>query len=102
MVAFSWKLFHNRIPTRLKLARRNVLPLEASTACVLCDRGEELSKYLFLHCEVTGSIWQDVMNWLEIYFISPPNLLIHWDCWGMEGRNKKARKGLWLIWHTTL
>lgn len=39
---------------------------------------------------------------MEFSFITPPNLLIHWDCWGMEGRNKKALKGLWLIWHTTV
>ena len=50
VVAFSWQLLHNRIPTRLNLARRNALPLESSTTCVLCGRGEESSSHLFLHC----------------------------------------------------
>jgi len=45
--AFSWK---SPTLTRLNLARRNALPPESSTTCVLCGRGEESSSHLFLHC----------------------------------------------------
>jgi len=42
------------------------------------------------------------MFWLDFSFITPPNLLIHWDCWGMEGYAKTVCKGLWLVWHTAI
>lgn len=32
-------------------------------------------------------------------FIMPPNLFNHLECWTEEGRNRKIRRGLWLIWH---
>lgn len=41
VVAFSWKLLYDRIPTKVNLAVRNVLPLEASRLCALCERVDE-------------------------------------------------------------
>lgn len=35
VVAFSWKLLRNRIPTRVNLDLRNVLPPDVSTLCVV-------------------------------------------------------------------
>jgi len=101
VVAFLWKLLLDRIPTRRNLARQNCLPSEAPTVCVLCGRAEESSKHLFLHCNVTNYVWRKVKRWLDFSFITP-NLFVHWECWSMEGRNKRIGKGLWLIWHTTI
>ena len=39
VVAFSWRLFLDRIPTRVNLHVRNVLPSDAQLACVLCGMG---------------------------------------------------------------
>lgn len=65
VVAFSWKLLLDRLPTKVNLHVRNVLPLEASMVCVLCDNGVETSNHLFLHCSVASRVWREVMNWLE-------------------------------------
>ena len=47
VVALGWKVFLNRILTRVNLALRNVLPPEASTLCVLCNLKEESALHLF-------------------------------------------------------
>lgn len=69
VVAFSWKLLLDRIPTRVNLHVRNVLPSEAPLACVLCGNGVETSNHLFLHCSVASRVWMNVMKWLEINFL---------------------------------
>jgi len=102
VVAFSWKLLLDQIPTRRNLARRNCLPPEESSRCVLCGIVEESANHLFLHCNFTMVVWSRVMNWLDFSFITPLNLFFHWACWSNEGRNKRIHKGLWIIWHATI
>jgi len=77
VVAFSWKLFLNRVPTRDNLVRRNCLPPEESTLCVFCGGTKESSKHLFLHCNFTTKVWERVTKWLDFSFITPPNLFVH-------------------------
>jgi len=102
VVAFSWSLLLDCIPTRSNLAICNILNPDAPLVCVLCDRRAETSAHLFLHCEVTSMIWWGVLNWLEFNFIIPPNLFVHFECWNSEASSKRLKKGAWLIWHATL
>jgi len=102
VVAFSWKLLLDRIPTRSNLSRRNCLPPDMSTLCVLCGSSKESTNHLFLHCDFSAIVWANVMRWLDFSFITPTNLFVHWECWSNEGRRKKIRKGLWIIWHATI
>jgi hypothetical protein len=102
VVAFSWSLLLDRIPTRSNLAIRNILHPDSSLLCVLCDRMVETLTHLFLHCEVTARIWCGVSNWLELNFITPPNLFVHFECWNSEVTSKRIKKGAWMIWHATI
>lgn len=77
VIAFSWKLFLNRIPTRDNLRLRNVLLVDAPTFCALCEREEESAHHLFLHCEVAREVWLEVMRWFGCSFPIPPNFFIH-------------------------
>jgi len=83
VVVFSGKLILDRIPIRRNLTRRNCLPPEVPTVCVLGGRAEESSKHLFLDCNVSNYVWGKVMRWLDFSFITPPNLFVHWECWSM-------------------
>ena len=38
VVAFAWKVFHNRVPTKANLVVRNVLPSGDSILCAMCER----------------------------------------------------------------
>jgi hypothetical protein len=42
------------------------------------------------------------MRWLDRFFISPPNLFVHWECWHGGERNTNAIKGLGVIWLSTI
>jgi len=101
-VAFSWSLLVDRIPTRDNLALRHILAPDASSLCVLCGRWPETSNHLFLHCEVSSLIWRGILNWLEINFITPHNLFVHFECWNSEVNSKRLKKGFWYIWHATI
>lgn len=57
VVAFSWKLLLDRIPTKINLERRNFLPSSASLNCTLCGGGDESSAHIFFHCDVVLRVW---------------------------------------------
>jgi len=42
------------------------------------------------------------MLWLDCIFLIPPNFFVRWECWGGWERNKKIKKGRWLVWLATL
>jgi len=74
----------------------------AALSCVLCDGAGETETQMFLHCGVAWNIWEELLVWLQGSFIMPPNLFIHWACWVGLDAKKKVKRGLRLIWHTTL
>jgi hypothetical protein len=47
-----------------------------SSACILCLRDEETTSHLFVHCEVSQSIWKDILIYLKI--------LEAWSCSSLE------------------
>jgi len=80
-LAFSWKLILDLIPTKVNLEKRRLLAIDDSKMCIFCSNCEETSVHLFLHCHVISQVWWEVMNWLQVNFITPPNLIIHFNCW---------------------
>jgi len=84
VVAFSWKLLYDRIPTRVNLSVRNVLPMDVPRVCTLYERVDDPSIHLFLHCEVAGRVWRDIMGLVgEVYccaaeFICLMGMLEQW------------------------
>jgi len=80
VVAFSWKVFLDHIPTRINIAKRKVIPSASSLSCVFCnDPIPETSLHLFLYCQVAWSIWVKVMEWIGFHFITPQNLFFSFN-----------------------
>ncbi|RHN74087.1 putative reverse transcriptase zinc-binding domain-containing protein [Medicago truncatula] len=102
VVVFSWKLLHDRIPSKVNLAYRHVLPPEASLNCDLYLRMAESTNHLFIHLSFASEVWQGLFGWQDFSFVLPPNLFIHWECWSGGESKKKIRKGYWLIWHAAV
>lgn len=102
VVAFAWKVLLNRIPTKVNLRVRNILPLDGSEMCVLCNRREETCVHLFIHCDFANSVWRRVMMWVDYDFITPPSPFVHWECWGTNFGNKAIKRGRRIIWLATL
>ena len=102
VLAFSWTLLLDRIPSKINLANRSLLRADESKRCVFCDEREESAIHLFLHCSWVSKVWREVMRWLNFNIITPPNLFLHALGWSREVSSKKLRRGAWVIWHAVV
>ncbi|KAK2446021.1 hypothetical protein QL285_016880 [Trifolium repens] len=102
VIAFSWQLLYDRIPTSANLVARHIVAPDASRDCVGCDGCAETSLHLFLHCPSAITIWYDICSWLGLVVIIPPSLPVLFEVFRASAKNKKIRKGYLLIWHVTL
>jgi hypothetical protein len=100
VMVFSWQLLHDRLPTKVNLARRGVLGQEVDGKCVWCDHSLEAANHLFLHCNVAHRVWIEIFNWLGVLIVMPPNILF--DILSESVNKKNLRRGVRLVWHTTV
>jgi hypothetical protein len=92
VVAFSWTLFLDRIPTHVNLVIRRVLNADAAVNCVFCYGMEETSTHLFLQCDFILKVSLKMLSWLQVNLVTPPNLFVHFQCWTNEVRSRKLRR----------
>jgi hypothetical protein len=102
VATFVWKALLDRIPTRVNLEIRRCLPPDIARNCVWCGLVPESTTHIFLHCDMAMNIWRKLMDWLDLNFLMPPNLFIHWECWSGGHFHKKIRKGLMMIWQAII
>ncbi|GAU34029.1 hypothetical protein TSUD_16170 [Trifolium subterraneum] len=102
VVAFSWQLLYDRIPTRRNLEARGLLVLDTPWECVGCVGNVESSSHLFLHCPSAMMVWYDVFRWLGVIIVTPPTMLLLFEVMRGSARNKKIHLGYLMIWHATL
>ncbi|MCH79506.1 LINE-1 reverse transcriptase like [Trifolium medium] len=102
VLAFSWKLLRNRIPTRTSLAHRGIQVVGGSLDCVHCSGWEEDTPHLFLFCDFAAQVWNAIFRWLGVVIVMPPNLFLLLECLMGAAPNKKIGNGFSLIWHTTV
>lgn len=55
-----------------------------------------------LHCDVERGIWQHVFRWLGLVIVFPLNLFILCALMVESCSDKVARRGMILVWHTTV
>jgi len=73
---FAWRLLQNRIPTKANLVHRRVLQPNVN----LCVGGcgfIETADHLFLRCNLFGSVWGLVCQWLGVTHVSPSSIPEH-------------------------
>jgi hypothetical protein len=100
--AFSWQAFLDRIPSRVNLALRGVIKPPESKACVLCQRTDESTKHLLLHCNFASAVWYELFSWLGFSFILPPDLSIAFASMAGMGGSKRRKKALLLLWQVSI
>nr|GEV72323.1 RNA-directed DNA polymerase, eukaryota [Tanacetum cinerariifolium] len=61
---FAWKLYLDRLPTRVNLAKRNVAV--ASLLCHLCDSGMEDDAHSFFRCDMAKDVMVLVSRWWDL------------------------------------
>jgi hypothetical protein len=102
VITFSWQLLYDRVPTKVNLVLRGILPPNSGENCIWCGIARESSSHLFLHCKMIMAVWYEIFKWLGVVVVIPPNLFHLFDCLSVAAKNKKIRKGFRLIWHTVL
>nr|GEY67677.1 RNA-directed DNA polymerase, eukaryota [Tanacetum cinerariifolium] len=61
---FAWKLFLDRLPTRVNLFNRKVVV--SSTSCPLCDTSAEDASHLFFGCVLAKQVLKLVFRWWNL------------------------------------
>jgi hypothetical protein len=102
VIAFSWQLLYDRIPTKSNLARRGIVGSEMPWECVGCVGKIETSCHLFLHCPCAMKVWSEIFKWLGVEIVIPPSLVTLFEVFLESARKAKMRSGFVLIWHASL
>ena len=103
---FIWLVFHNRVWTADRLARRN---LPHPEACPLCDQEDETINHLLVGCVFARQVWALVLHQLGMLQLAPQPTVIRFSGWWKRTTAavpKDLRKGLnsliilvaWEIW----
>lgn len=101
VLAFSWQLLQDRIPTRLNLFRRNVLNDIHQCTCVLCGQAEESSSHPFHSCPFTVQVWKWMYRWLGLDLVMPQDIETHYLLHIDFFKKKNVRRYGSLFWHAT-
>ena len=65
---FIWLVFHNRVWTADRLAKRG---LPHPDACPFCDQAEETIHHLLVECVFTHQVWALIFQKLALLFLAP-------------------------------
>ncbi|GKV53880.1 hypothetical protein SLEP1_g60393, partial [Rubroshorea leprosula] len=68
--AFGWQVLQNKIPTKLNLYQRGIIP-DNSLMCGLCDDDIEDTNHLFIHCRVAHSVRSKCARWWRFLTAHP-------------------------------
>ncbi|PNX73974.1 ribonuclease H, partial [Trifolium pratense] len=102
VVAFSWQLLLDRIPTIANPSLRGVAN-GGNSNCSLCNAASIKSTvHLFLQCEFAAKVWYHISLWIGQVFILPPNMHLSFSMMLGCGMGKTGKKELLLIWHATI
>jgi len=96
------RLLRNRLPTKDNMVHRGIL-LSTNAACVGGCVDFEFATHLFLHCNVFGSLWSLVRNWLGISsvpFGDPRSHFIQFT--KMAGMPRVSHLYFRIIWFATI
>lgn len=99
--AFGWRVFLNRIQTKLNLAHRNIQLQNLD--CPWCGAVEESTNHLLFYCAFAWEVWSLILNWLSILLVFPDDPKDHFSlftgCWSLSKRNGLTSIWLAVVWH---
>ena len=102
VVALSWQLLLDRMPSKLNLVMRGVpLPI-GGLGCVFCNAPSESSAHLFLLCPSIFPMWYQVSRWLGWEFVTPIDLVQQFLYFTGLGGGRRVRLGVLLVWHVVI
>ena len=100
------RLLKDRLPTRNNILRRDIVQAAGATCVAGCGL-EDSAAHFFIHCDVFGSLWQQIRAWIGVAGVDPFSITEHFLQFIHYTGSSKARRsflqllwllGVWLIW----
>jgi hypothetical protein len=102
-LVLGWRLLLDRLPTRSALHRRGILHNSNDLLCVFCSLHDEDSSHLFLTCQFSKGLWNEIANWIGKNIITGIACWNHFLLFGNLARLKKGGGRVSrLIWLATV
>lgn len=99
VLAFSWRLLLDRLPTQAQLAHRNIIDIQQGTSCVFCFNNQETAEHLFFSCPFSYLVWCCIYSWLGISVVLHQAGCEHYIQHGNLIRGEAFSKSKYLFWH---
>ena len=98
VLIFAWRLFLDRIPTRVKLFERRVLQISDQGCVANCGSNED-GEHLFITCSFFGDLWKLVADSLSLSTIFHCQFFEHLHQFGgLRGFSKKTTESMHIMW----
>ncbi|KAL8531608.1 hypothetical protein ACS0TY_008271 [Phlomoides rotata] len=94
----AWRVVWERIPTKNKLWRRNILLPSDNTTCTWCGLHKETIKHVLFKCSFSYQVWMDVCKWIGVETVLSSNPSINLFQFSRFWRGKRGRKVTVSIW----
>nr|KYP60907.1 hypothetical protein KK1_023327 [Cajanus cajan] len=75
---FAWRLMLDRIPTKVNLAKRNLL-LSSDSGCVWSNQGLDTSCHIFFECSFAYQVWMLCLEWCGLFAAHQNNFISHFE-----------------------
>ncbi|CAM8956998.1 unnamed protein product [Rhodiola kirilowii] len=89
-----WRLYHDSLPTRDILARKEVLSSGQNLNCELCDQHVESVDHLLLICKWSWRLWTWCLRWWGFCWVVPPTMKDLLQGWVIP-KTSKTYKRFW-------
>ncbi|GKV35974.1 hypothetical protein SLEP1_g44161 [Rubroshorea leprosula] len=63
---FAWRMFLDRLPTKLNLDRGNIEAEGGELICPICKLGVEELNHVLLQCDLVRQVWAKIFLWWDI------------------------------------
>jgi len=98
----AWRLLRDRLPIKNNLLGRDIIT-GASTSCLAGCGQVETAQHLFLQCDISSSLWQQVQSWIGVFGVDHQSISNHfvqftYYCGGLRERRSFLQL-IWLVWN---
>ncbi|XP_057774897.1 uncharacterized protein LOC130993878 [Salvia miltiorrhiza] len=97
-----WRTLRNRLPTCNNLKKRNIPLDEVDSMCNACFSHNESINHVFLRCQKTEMVWDELQNWLGTTTVRPNQVSTHFSTFSNLGKGKRSGKFLASMWMCTI
>ncbi|GKV10223.1 hypothetical protein SLEP1_g21621 [Rubroshorea leprosula] len=77
VVALAWRALHDKLSTKINLARRDIIKDRRQTICSRCLENEETLSHLFCYCMQSWKVWASCYYWWGISSVFVQNINEH-------------------------